>query len=58
MDEILYHGVPILDADTFYTDADGLVWIGTIGNGLLLVDHGKVSAPMGMAFTTTRFSGS
>ena len=43
MDEILYHGAPILDADTFYTDADGLVWIGTIGNGLLLVDHGKVS---------------
>ena len=43
VDEILYHGAPILDADTFYTDADGLVWIGTIGNGLLLVDHGKVS---------------
>jgi signal transduction histidine kinase len=43
LDEILYHGAPILDADTFYTDADGLVWIGTIGNGLLLLDHGKVS---------------
>jgi two-component sensor histidine kinase len=42
VDEILYHGAPILYADSFYTDADGCVWIGTIGNGLLLVDHGKV----------------
>ena len=42
LDQILYNGAPILDADTFYTDSDGLVWIGTIGNGLLLFDHGKV----------------
>ena len=42
VDEVLYHGAPILDADTFYTDSDGLVWIGTIGNGLLLLDHGKI----------------
>ncbi len=30
------------DVDAFYTDEDGLVWMGTLGGGLNLLDRGKL----------------
>lgn len=40
--ELLQDGAPIRDADALYTDPDGLLWIGTVGGGLHLLDHGKM----------------
>ena len=37
-------GTPGLrNADAIYTDADGIIWIGTAGDGLLAIDHGRVT---------------
>src|ERR1700733_985107 len=41
--ELLQDGASIHDADALYIDPDGLLWIGTEGGGLRLLDHGKMT---------------
>jgi ligand-binding sensor domain-containing protein len=41
--ELFQDGAPIRDVDALYTDPDGLLWIGSVGNGLRLLDHGKLT---------------
>src|SRR5262249_43559457 len=40
--ELLSKDGPMRDSDAFFTDADGVLWIGSLGGGLHSVDHGKV----------------
>jgi ligand-binding sensor domain-containing protein/signal transduction histidine kinase len=42
--ELLQNGATIHDVDALYTDPDGLLWIGTQGGGLRLLDHEKISS--------------
>ena len=43
--EVPGSGLPIRDADTFYRDAQGYVWIGGIGSGLhLLIPHPETAS--------------
>jgi ligand-binding sensor domain-containing protein/anti-sigma regulatory factor (Ser/Thr protein kinase) len=41
--ELLQNGASIRDVDALYSDSDGLMWIGTEGGGLRLLDHGKMT---------------
>ncbi len=41
--EVLQDGASIRDVDALYSDSDGLMWIGTEGGGLRLLDHGKLT---------------
>jgi ligand-binding sensor domain-containing protein/signal transduction histidine kinase len=41
--ELRQNGASIRDVDALYSDADGLMWIGTEGAGLRLLDHGKMT---------------
>ena len=34
--------IPLQHVDALYEDADHLLWVGTLGDGLRLIDHGKV----------------
>lgn len=40
---VLNNGGPPARADAFYSDPEGLIWIGTIGNGLKLLHDGNVT---------------
>jgi signal transduction histidine kinase/ligand-binding sensor domain-containing protein len=43
--EVQQNGFPIRDVDTFYLDSDGLLWMGTLGSGLRVLDkNGKLTA--------------
>jgi ligand-binding sensor domain-containing protein/signal transduction histidine kinase len=41
IEEFSHRGLDSQDIDAFYNDADGLLWIGTRGSGLLLLDGDK-----------------
>lgn len=41
--EVLQDGASIRDIDALYPDTDGLLWIGTAGGGLRLLNHGKIT---------------
>jgi len=41
---LLQNGAPIRGVSAFYRDPEGGLWMGTIGNGLRLVEHGKISS--------------
>ncbi|MGA3190064.1 MAG: two-component regulator propeller domain-containing protein [Bryobacteraceae bacterium] len=41
--ELLQDGASIRDVDALFADSDGLMWIGTKGGGLRLLDHGKMT---------------
>ncbi|MGA3201566.1 MAG: two-component regulator propeller domain-containing protein [Bryobacteraceae bacterium] len=41
--ELLQNGASIRDVDALYGDPEGLMWIGTAGAGLRLLDHGKMT---------------
>jgi signal transduction histidine kinase/ligand-binding sensor domain-containing protein len=40
--ELQARGVPIRDVDALYEDPGGLLWMGTLGNGLWLIDRSRV----------------
>jgi ligand-binding sensor domain-containing protein/signal transduction histidine kinase len=42
--EQLQNGEPIRNADALFLDSEGLMWIGTQGDGLRLLDHGKMAS--------------
>jgi len=43
--EVQQNGGSIRDVDTFYLDSDGLLWMGSLGSGLRLMDkNGKLTA--------------
>lgn len=41
--EVLQAGATIHDVDALYSDPDGLLWMGTRGAGLILLNHGKTT---------------
>jgi ligand-binding sensor domain-containing protein/signal transduction histidine kinase len=41
--ELLQDGASIHDVDALYTDADGFLWIGTVGGGMRLLQNGKMT---------------
>jgi signal transduction histidine kinase/ligand-binding sensor domain-containing protein len=41
--QVLQDGAPLHEVDALYFDPEGLLWIGTDGNGLRLLDHGKMT---------------
>jgi ligand-binding sensor domain-containing protein/two-component sensor histidine kinase len=44
VDELQQNVGPLRGVDTFYRDRDGLLWMGMLGGGLRLLEHGKLSA--------------
>lgn len=40
--ELTQRGTPLRDVDSFYLDPDGLVWMGTLGNGLRMLEARNV----------------
>jgi ligand-binding sensor domain-containing protein/anti-sigma regulatory factor (Ser/Thr protein kinase) len=42
-EEVLQNGSPLRGADAFFRDRTGAMWIGMTGNGLRLIEHGKIS---------------
>jgi len=40
--EVLGKEGPLRDADAFYTDQDGLVWVGMLVSGMRLIENGQV----------------
>jgi ligand-binding sensor domain-containing protein len=40
--ELPGQSLPLRDVDAFYRDAEGLLWLGTSGDGLYLLDGGKL----------------
>jgi ligand-binding sensor domain-containing protein/signal transduction histidine kinase len=43
LNEIAQEGIPRRNVDAFYEDADGLLWMGTLGGGLRLMEDGKIT---------------
>lgn len=41
--EVLQDNVPMRTVDTFYRDRDGLMWLGSLGNGLRMIKDGKIT---------------
>src|SRR5579883_463337 len=41
---LLQNGQPIRGVSSFYRDPEGGLWMGTLGNGLKLVENGKISS--------------
>ena len=42
--ELRASGAPIRDVDALYEDPAGLLWMGTVGNGLWLVDRDRITS--------------
>lgn len=42
VEELLFNGAPMRGVDAFYQDRDGLLWMGTLGGGLRLLEKGRV----------------
>ena len=42
--ELTQDGAPLRSVDTFYLDPDGLLWMGTLGGGLRMLEGDKVSS--------------
>ena len=41
---LLHNGQPIRGVSAFYRDPEGGLWMGTLGNGLRLLEHDKITA--------------